>query len=771
MIKKLISAVLSASIVLACAAVPASAATFTDVTGPLADAAEVLSVVGILDGMGDGTYRPYDYVTREQFAKIAVCILGQQDKAAASLSSTAFTDVDPHSWARGYISYVAENGIIAGYPDGSFAAASYITYAQTVTVLMRCMGYTDEIIGFHWPTDYINKAEALGLNKGVSLSAGDLVTRGDLAVIVNNALFTEMNGQENRLVTCTGVTVYDDALLYGLNRSDASLAETSEGSFKIPRGAVGVSDNFGKTGRMLVNKDKELIMFQSDGSDGDEIVISSALNNIERRTVDVSYSGGSVSLPYSGTVFSDGEKSTAGALVSEMTSGSRMRLFYDENGAFKSAVLNSYTMQGPVTIISGSAQVYDLFNIPSSPTVIRGGVTAELSDIAVYDVVYYDENTNTVYAYSDKVSGIYEKAEPIKSNVTDVTISGKTFKIASTAAMNKLNESAGAFALGDYVTLLLDRNGAIADVVDTSASVSRRLGVLLSSYKRVDENGNQAYAVKMFLPDGSTMEYTADQSYEKFKGRLMEMSFSSGAVSLTAVRYNPQAGTINKEIMSFNNNWLSSDCSVLVLLNNPEDDEAVVRKIRFSDIEGTNLSKDQVIHVEFSGAMNDVSLIYLQNVIKSDYEYGVIAETDTELVRDQNGNLTRRRTTGSYVVLVHGVETSVFADRRVFSTPVIGINSLGTAVDGNGSVIGPGYVDAVKMGTGVRITAVSGDRVRIDNTVYKAAEGFDIYRLIAPGEYSLISPDEAMKLGNSIVDVYGDDTLTRGGKIRVIIIR
>lgn len=738
-----------------------AALAFTDIEdGEISTAAETLSIIGILDGMGDGTYQPDGYVTREQFAKIAVCVLGQREKAAASLSATAFTDVSSDSWARGYISYVAENGIIAGFPDGSFGGSSIITYAQAVTVLIRCMGYTDEEVGFHWPSDYVNKAEALGIGKGVSLSANDPVTRGDVALLIYNALFTDINGQnDTKLVTKTGLTFYDDASFYGLNKSDGTLAETSVGSFKVAKNAVGISEGYGQTGMLFLNKDKEIILFKSEERAGVEIVVTSCLNNVEKNTVDVGYSGGAISIPYSGTVYYDGSKTSASDIIADITTGSKMTVYYDEAGRYSSAVLYSYVMEGPKTITRDSSQLYELFGITSAPSVIRRGVSASLDDISQYDVVYYAENTNTIYAYDDKVSGVYEKAEPLKSSVTEVTVSGKTYKIASSTALNKLNESENAFALGDYITLLLDRNGAVADVVDTSASVGRNMGVLLNSYTRISDSGNQEYAVKIFLPDGTEMEYTADKDYKSYKGSLMELSFKDGVASLKSITNSVKTGDINKELRSFDKYWLTSDCSVLVLADNPEDGDAVVRKIRFSDIEGTSLNKNQVIHIELSGEMNDVSLMYLKNVTKADYEYGIIVETGSTTVRDENGNVVKTQTTGGYEVLLHGEEISINAGRRVFSTSVIGINT----------VTNSDYTDAIVMGTGKKITAVSGDRIKVDSTVYKTAENYDIYRMTGYKEYSLISPEEAMKLSGT-VELYGDDLSGRGGKVRLVII-
>ena len=63
-----------------------------------------------------------------------------------------------------------------------------------------------------------------------------------------------------------------------------------------------------------------------------------------------------------------------------------------------------------------------------------------------------------VLAYTDKVTGVYEKASPTKDSPTSVTISGKEYSVESVDAFNALSSS-GTFKYGDTVTLLLGRNG------------------------------------------------------------------------------------------------------------------------------------------------------------------------------------------------------------------------------------------------------------------------------------------------------------------------
>lgn len=738
-----------------------ASAAFIDISDARTEkAAETLAVLEVLDGIGDGRFAPNEYLTREQFAKITACIMGQREKASANLAATAFTDVSADNWARGYISYVAENGIISGFPDGSFGGSQIITYAQGCAVLLRCLGYTDEEIGFHWPSDYISKAESLKLNDGISLSANAPINRGNAAIMVYNALMTDTK-EGGKLAEKTGFKLYKDTVLFGLNKSDSQVMETEAGGFKIAEDSQNVRESVGIRGTLFVNKDGEAVLFLGDDTVRREFTVVSAINNRERNTIDVTCNGESINIPYNGELYFEGARTTAEAVVDRFTAGSSIIVEFDKSGKFLRGTLSSYTMEGPKTVTSGANQIYELFEIKTEPSVIRKGVSADLSDISTYDVVYYDEISNTIYAYNDKAGGIYESASPIKSRPSEITLSGKTYKISSAEAMNKLGETASSFAIGDYITLLFDRNGEVCDVVDTRASKGRNLGIVLDAYIRENSGGNQEYAVKLFLSDGSETEFAADKDYEKYKGELMETSFEGGTVSLKSVNYSSKAGRLDKEAKTFGDLWLTSDCTIIELMS--LDGKVTVKKIRLEDIDGNTLNKSQVLHIESSGEMDDICLMYLRNVTKTDYEYGIVVDTDVEIVekRDENGNIVyeKKQTTGSYEVLLHGKETSVYAGRRVFANGVIGINSEKND-----------FTDGYLMGSGKKITAVSGDRIRVDSKIYRTGQVCDIYRQSKDRRFYLVSVEEAMKLSGS-VELYGDNTAENGGRVRVVIIR
>ena len=90
---------------------------------------------GIIAGVGDGKFAPHTYVTREQFAKM-LCSFGGFGVAEYNI---AFKDVDKNSWSYPYICAAYKNGIVSGVSDDEFAPYDMVTREQAVTMLYRML--------------------------------------------------------------------------------------------------------------------------------------------------------------------------------------------------------------------------------------------------------------------------------------------------------------------------------------------------------------------------------------------------------------------------------------------------------------------------------------------------------------------------------------------------------------------------------------------------------------------------------------------------------
>jgi hypothetical protein len=100
---------------------------------------------GIIDGYSDGTFRPSDSLTREQFAKLLTVALDSELKAA---TEPTFMDVEADAWSYAYIETVKD--YLEGYslPFGKpfFDPNAIVTRQDVAVALVKGMGLSTDNI-------------------------------------------------------------------------------------------------------------------------------------------------------------------------------------------------------------------------------------------------------------------------------------------------------------------------------------------------------------------------------------------------------------------------------------------------------------------------------------------------------------------------------------------------------------------------------------------------------------------------------------------------
>lgn len=114
---------------------------FHDISGHWAEEyISIAAALGVVQGDGDGSFRPEDAISREEVLVI-VDNVWELPVATASI----FTDQEQVAdWATVAVERGAACGVIRGYEDGSFRPQDPITRAETVTILHRLVYSTLE---------------------------------------------------------------------------------------------------------------------------------------------------------------------------------------------------------------------------------------------------------------------------------------------------------------------------------------------------------------------------------------------------------------------------------------------------------------------------------------------------------------------------------------------------------------------------------------------------------------------------------------------------
>ncbi len=371
--KRFLSLVLAAAVALTLAPGAFAFGTFTDVSDAVtAQNIEVLRLMGVLEGDGNGTFRPNSSLTRAEFCKMAIMLQGRGEQVVRYASRTIFPDVRATHWAIGYINLATTPdgektpGLMHGFPDGTFLPDKTISGAEAAAVLLRALGYSDADTGGIWPDGYLQLAREKGVTRGVPLSNGE-ITRAQAAQMFVNAL-TAKNGSGVTLLEKLGYTV-------DLNADPITLYSVDEA-----KGVLRTSDKTTPTVTMA------------------KPMASTALNGLKGRVV----------LKDKKAVTFLPETSRAGGAVSDAA------VIVGANGS-----------NTELTSMTGGSTNYTLY---------RNGIRTNSDALKKYDVLTFDASSNVVEACDTRVMAYYESCAPSQSEPTSlVTLGGTTFTVIPSA--------------------------------------------------------------------------------------------------------------------------------------------------------------------------------------------------------------------------------------------------------------------------------------------------------------------------------------------------
>ena len=164
---------------------------FPDVpaTASYAEAVKVLSEAGIIQGDTSGNFNPDRTVTRAQAAAFLCRMMGIGESSKTK-KITKFTDVPESYWASGFISAIAEKGVISGYADGSFKPDNPVTCQQLLKMLVCAWGwkeYAENCGG--WPNGYVAVANEYGYTENTSQTVTENATRSTVAMYIYNTMY------------------------------------------------------------------------------------------------------------------------------------------------------------------------------------------------------------------------------------------------------------------------------------------------------------------------------------------------------------------------------------------------------------------------------------------------------------------------------------------------------------------------------------------------------------------------------------------------------
>ncbi|RSK28648.1 trypsin-like serine protease [Bacillus sp. HMF5848] len=150
--------------------------------------AEVAKAVelGIVSGRDDGSFAPYDTLTRAQMAKIIV-----NAYSLDTASQFSFSDVTNNHWAHDFVSVLAGSGVTTGYDDGRYKPNETLSRQHFSVFLARKLN--NEFVPATSKATLVKKVAAFENSVGMVMAYdqdGDVVSQGSGFVVVDGFLLT-----------------------------------------------------------------------------------------------------------------------------------------------------------------------------------------------------------------------------------------------------------------------------------------------------------------------------------------------------------------------------------------------------------------------------------------------------------------------------------------------------------------------------------------------------------------------------------------------------
>lgn len=764
---------------------PASAV-FTDISDSrVSQTAAVLDALGIMQGVGGGSFAPGKALTRAQFCKLAVTAMGVTDVSPYA-SYTIFPDVKHSHWAAPYINAAVrhpelkEKSIIRGYADGSFGPDKIVSYGEVCTMLLRMLGYKEEDVGPFWPADYIAQAQAIGLTDGVTIAdAHAAVKRGDAAVLLLNALNTDKKGEEgSTLLDKVASSTVKDCILLETGKTHSGLAadaalfyEDGVVDAESPRKTAGTLDSsmIGVYGTIVIGKGSSKVAvgvipngnktetYEVVNAEVDRIITTNGTLRPERKTK-----------LYISRDQAMGEYENVWA---NLQSGDTLTLYYNEYGVLQlMAVLPKTTAGAAHSFVYGLATSR---RIPAEYTIIKNGAKIDASKLKKYDVVTLDAANRQAIVSDTRLSGKYQTDSTTYSHPSQVKILEQKFSVSSEAAATFKD-----MKLNDYITLLFDADGNVAAAYPKKDVSAEMQGI-------VTKIGGEKATVT--LTNGLTLRdiSIAKDVKTDVMGRLVTVSQSGEKADLIRRTLSGKtAGNWSVAEGKLGSNAVSSKVRVYeeVLSGAP------LNAINVSDIDLTSVPASQIKYTVQDNA-GTVTNIVLGDVTGESWIYGIgygkkikgnfypPADSGYSDMQPEEQEEYQRKHP-EYYSYTYAVVPKYWQDGKMVDDKEYRVPSLPSGLNGNPIGIPRGYstdesivntsLDTLKLTLidTVKSSAFDGSSgVRTKDGYYELAENIGVY----VSEQNRFVSLQTAKSNYTSFRVYANKTAENGGKIRVIV--
>ncbi|MBO5247417.1 MAG: S-layer homology domain-containing protein [Eubacterium sp.] len=424
----------------------------------------------------------------------------------------------------------------------------------------------------------------------------------------------------------------------------------------------------------------------------------------------------------------------------------------DANGDVAYLPLVYDEMDGPV--IAGENWRKQIPFDTKKATIYIDGSKSSAQNIHIYDVLYYSEKVNSIFVYQNRVTGKLNGVLPDRYTPNAVTVSGTSYTLANQDLTYEVS-AMGSYEIGDYVTLLLGRDGTVVGMGEAAKLNSFIGGIVLSKTEKVNEDknadGEKTTEVKKYITmldtNGEVHEYEVDDLSIFSERTPVEVSFENGKPIVNKVSLARLNGTVSSDAGSFAGYRLSESIHILEY-----DTNGIYNKVDRNRLAGLTIHASNILYYHVN-ANKEITDLIIRGVTGDNYKYGIL------LSASEIANPATMTFMGTYRYQIGDQSGMASSNGQIFAVQgYVGPAQFAFTEDGS--------ISGIKTMNSIEVTSITKTEASNGKQAYMLDDQMSVY-LKKGSKYYATELSKVMSLSNYKLTAYYDG-LT-GGRVRILV--
>jgi len=142
---------------------------------------------GMVSGYPDGSYKPNKVINRAELLKIIIEANYDEQSFGSFASESCFSDVKPGLWYTKYVCFAKMQGIVKGYSDKTFKPAQEINFVEALKIATIAFGH-DYKGGDPWYKPTVDYAASMNIVPLDVVAFDQKFSRGQMAELISRML-------------------------------------------------------------------------------------------------------------------------------------------------------------------------------------------------------------------------------------------------------------------------------------------------------------------------------------------------------------------------------------------------------------------------------------------------------------------------------------------------------------------------------------------------------------------------------------------------------